>query len=409
MSQVRRMKRLRFGIRVLMTVGFGLCVSSAQARLLVNETFTHPDGNLVGQTPTPGPGVTWAAHSGAGNKLIQVSSGEVTLDQSSGSGEDVNTGFAAQSATAKTYASFDFRLPSGQTVNPDGNGLYFAHLKNSALLFRARTGVLAPSGAGDFGLAINADSGFLGAGTTWASDLSFDTTYRVVISYDASTGDAELWLDPVNESSTKITELADGVPGALIEAFALRQNNDYTGSQVIDNVCVGNTFDEAHLCRPDGDFNDDGSWDELDINALSGAIVAGSTDLSFDMNGDGAITPEDITDPGNTEGGGAGWLVVGGANNPNVTGGNPFLNGDSNLDGTVDGLDFVTWNSSKFMDIPNWTEGNWNAVNPVDGQDFIIWNTNKFQSASDVAAVPEPTALSLVFLILAVGGFRKRP
>lgn len=155
---------------------------------------------------------------------------------------------------------------------------------------------------------------------------------------------------------------------------------------------------------PDGDFNDDGSWDDQDINALSGAIVSGSTDLSFDMNGDGQLTPADITDPGTVEGGGAGWLVVGGANNPAVTGGNPFLNADSNLDGTVDGQDFLTWNSTKFTDSLNWTDGNWDATNPVDGQDFLIWNSNKFLSSSDgAAAVPEPAGFLLLGAVAMVG------
>ena len=59
-----------------------------------------------------------------------------------------------------------------------------------------------------------------------------------------------------------------------------------------------------------GDFNNDGLWNCSDINALSAAVAAGSTDLVFDMNGDGVISLADVTDPAD------GWLAVGGVQNP---------------------------------------------------------------------------------------------
>ncbi len=224
----------------------GLCVPTAVGAPLplVQETFSHPDGGLVGQTPTPGPGAAWAAHSGAGNKPIQVSSGEVTLTQSGGSGEDVNTAFSARSGQATTYARFDFRLPGGQTVDPDADGLYFAHFKDDGFFFKARTGVLSPTAAGDFALAINAESSNLGAGATWPSDLSFDTTYRVVISFNAATAESKLWLDPVDESSASISHTGTFLNDKMSQ-FAFRQSNDYTGSQIVDNLVVGRSFKQA--------------------------------------------------------------------------------------------------------------------------------------------------------------------
>lgn len=148
-----------------------------------------------------------------------------------------------------------------------------------------------------------------------------------------------------------------------------------------------------------GDFNGDDVWDDADINELSNAIASGSTDLSFDMNGDGTVTLDDITDPGVTEGGSPGWLVVAGANNPDATGGSPFLNADSNLDGNVDGQDLLIWNTNKFTDnpfgnFPDWTQGNWDATTTVDGSDFLIWNANKFMSSGqNNTSVPEPVSI----------------
>lgn len=212
-------------------------ISSAPAVLLVNETFTYPDGNLVGQGG-------WTAHSGAGNKPIQVSSGAISLDQSSGSGEDVNTPFAAIGAGDVIYAGFDLTLASGQTVDPDANGLYFAHFKDAAFGFRARVFATAPTGAGDFGIALDGDGSTPSA--TWGMDLSFDTTYRAVVSYDFDTGNTKLWLNAASEGDTSISDNA-GTASTAVESFAFRQSNDYTGSQTIDNLRVATTFSEAAL------------------------------------------------------------------------------------------------------------------------------------------------------------------
>ena len=57
---------------------------------------------------------------------------------------------------------------------------------------------------------------------------------------------------------------------------------------------------------------------------------------------------------------------------------------DANLDGFVDGLDFIEWNANKFTPVAEWCAGDFNADGFVDGLDFIIWNANKFQS-SDAA------------------------
>lgn len=186
----------------------------------------------------------WSAHSGAGNKVILSNGTYATLDQSSGSGEDVSKSFPPFAATDTVYGSFRFRVPSGNAVNPDGDGLYFAHFKDATTLFRARTGVLSPASTGDFALAINADNASLGAGATWPTDLVFDTWYSVVISWDAATGRSELWLDPTCSTSPSINHTGT-FTGDAMEAFALRQSNDYTGFIDVDDVVVGRSFGDV--------------------------------------------------------------------------------------------------------------------------------------------------------------------
>ena len=193
----------------------------------------------------------WAAHSGAGNKVQMANGSFATLEQSGGSGEDLNLKFfgGVRSVTDVTWAGFDVNVQNADlSINPDASGLYFAHMRAEPFTFRARTGLVAPSGGGDWGLAINASSSNLGAGSSWASDLSFDTWYRVVIMYNAATGESKLWLDASVMGDTNVSHI--GSSGATINGFALRQSNDYTGMVWIDNVKLGMTFNDVVVRTP---------------------------------------------------------------------------------------------------------------------------------------------------------------
>ncbi|MEM8681600.1 MAG: hypothetical protein AAGF97_19815, partial [Planctomycetota bacterium] len=90
--------------------------------------------------------------------------------------------------------------------------------------------------------------------------------------------------------------------------------------------------------------------------------------------------------------------------------GNPYLLGDANLDGIVDGQDFLIWNANKFTNTDHWCSADFTADGVVDGQDFLVWNANKFTSSDQViATVPEPTFMGwLSGLVLLVAPFVRR-
>ncbi|MEM8679129.1 MAG: family 16 glycosylhydrolase [Planctomycetota bacterium] len=182
-------------------------------------------------------------------------------------------------------------------------------------------------------------------------------------------------------------QIIDIAPAEAVEArvtFAFRQPGFDGGAVHIDAVSL-----QAMDFVVTGDFNRDGFYDCLDIDALVGEI-AGDTDApEFDLTGDGSVNGDDLE----------AWLVEGGAENPELTGGQPFLLGDANLDGQVDGLDFVAWNGDKFTATAAWCSGDFNADGLVDGADFVIWNTNKFTSSDAVQAVPEPEATGLALMV----------
>lgn len=281
----------------------------SNATILVEEHFDHPDGPLVGRVPTPGPGNAWEAHDDLGRTPVQVVNGAAVLVQASGSGgrEDVNVSFDAQSDTSVTYARFDFTLPSGQDVNDpkvlDDYGLYFAHFYSGLPTtgFRARMGVVQPAHGGDFGLGMSSSGSRLAlaeGASHWPTDLSFDTTYRTVISYDPATAESKLWLDPVDEDSEFIANTAGESFGTLIEGFALRQSNDYFGTQMVDNIVVATSFAEALAGTHTGgfleaDFNEDSSVDGTDLAiwsgnyGLQGTAAKSQGDANSDLNVNG--------------------------------------------------------------------------------------------------------------------------
>ena len=144
----------------------------------------------------------------------------------------------------------------------------------------------------------------------------------------------------------------------------------------------------------DGDFNDDGLFDCLDVDALVAEIAMANNSGSFDMTGDGQVDADDLSQ----------WLADAGS--VNLASGNPFLPGDANLDGSVEVADFNIWNTDKFTDTAAWCRGDFTADGSVDISDFNVWNTHKFLSA-DTSAVPEPTAVWLVGWVLLAVGWRR--
>jgi hypothetical protein len=219
----------------------------ASATLFYHETFSYPDGDLTTQS-----GGNWTAHSGAGAKPIQVSGGQITLQQSSGSGEDVNRLTGATMVAGDTwYSAFDVsinELTPGAGIGRD----YFAHFKDAGFFFGARLWTDAGS-SGGYRLALSGDSSItdLDGEAYWPNELAFGTTYRVVTSYDYDSGVAQMWIDPATEASASITA-TDGFGGDEFITYAFRQASPSPGStQTIDNLCVATSFNEALNCIPE--------------------------------------------------------------------------------------------------------------------------------------------------------------
>ncbi len=162
---------------------------------------------------------------------------------------------------------------------------------------------------------------------------------------------------------------------------------------VFDNLLVVGTSMPGGV---DGDFNNDGAYDCLDVDDLVAEIVAGTNSADFDLNGDGSVNDVDLAD----------WL--GEAGEANLGPGISYLVGDANLDGSVDVSDFNVWNGAKFTSTPAWCSGDFNADGSIDVSDFNLWNANKFQTSGS-GMVPEPSSAGLLIAAACgIGLLRRR-
>ena len=89
----------------------------------------------------------------------------------------------------------------------------------------------------------------------------------------------------------------------------------------------------------DADLNNDTLVNGLDIDMLQDNLVNGPPKPGvYDLTGDGSVTA------------GRSRLVAGhGRALSNLPSGSPYLLGDANLNGVVDGSDFGVWNTNKFQ------------------------------------------------------------
>ncbi|MEM8677744.1 MAG: DUF5010 domain-containing protein [Planctomycetota bacterium] len=270
-------------------------------------------------------------------------------------------------------------------IQPDGpfaagtpEGDQVAYLLNSDPSVYQTTSHLI-SGGEDFVLQFAAAS-YTQTGTLEASIYYFDGLDRQLMETISVTHtDA---VDPlVNDAWNVYSLTASAADFQAAHGYPIGvEFNSLVGIPSIDGVVL--TVSSASLT---GDFDGNGLFECSDIDALVAEIAAGTHAATFDLTGDGLVDASDLTT----------WLAL--AGEANLGPGVSYLAGDANLDGQVDGQDFIVWNNDKFTSNAAWCAGDFNADGQIDGQDFVIWNQFKFTS-SDVMAVPEPDAL--MFLLL---------
>jgi len=224
----------------------GATATVAHGTVLVNDSFTYANGNLVTQDPPIGG--AWAAHSGAASVPVQVTGGAAVIAQGAGSREDVNTAFEGgetASAGETFYAAFDLTIADPAATIVDVN---FAHFLAGTTTFDGRLWVTAPTTAG-YRLALSNDNSITDAdGEVRTADLAFGTTYRVVTSYNFDAKTSSIWIDPTT-STAPLTATDPGFSDA-VASYAFRQAAGNT-TQTVDNLIVATTPEEVGVTVPE--------------------------------------------------------------------------------------------------------------------------------------------------------------
>lgn len=213
----------------------------AQATVLLSDTFTYPDGPVVGATGSP-----WLNNSGtAGSALVTNGMLEWSFSRSEDIAAPLASTITSTSAVARVYATFKVRF----TTLPSAAGAYFAHCTGtgtapSLATHRGRVWAsTANAAAGKLRLGVANSSGGDANSGQWPYDLDTNLTYKVVVRYDVASGLSTIWIDPTAESDPGVT--ASDTPGAAsIAYYSFRQASGIGNSQ-IDDLLVGTSFSDV--------------------------------------------------------------------------------------------------------------------------------------------------------------------
>ena len=243
-----------------------------------------------------------------------------------------------------------------------------------------------PTYDGTNGVNVQRIPGFLvstpnGAGL---GDLDFDNAFTAADIEGLSNDSFEDVLYSQNNSFNPAADIDGDGNVDNLDLFALEAELISSGA----SQAVLDAYDSVLLRR--GDINQDGKTDGDDVTALHAAF--GSSDWREDLNVDGIVDIDDvqtlITDIART------------------------VNGDFDLDGDVDGVDFLTVQRGLGTS-GLYSQGDADLNGTITGADLSIWNsvfgTSSLASQTAAAStVPEPHALGLIFIgIVSLAGSRR--
>jgi hypothetical protein len=210
---------------------------TARADILLTDSFTYPNGPIVGAAGSP-----WAANTGtAGTMLASNSSLEVSGSRSEDIAAVLSSPVTSTSAVTVVYASFSARV----LTLPSVPGSYFAHFTGPVLsAHRGRIFIATTNAAaGKFRLSIGNTTGTTATNGQFITDLDTNVVHKVVARFDVVNGSSTLWVNPINESDP--SALADDTLAPTdILYFGFRQNSG-GGVVRVDDLRVGTSFAEV--------------------------------------------------------------------------------------------------------------------------------------------------------------------
>ena len=229
-------------LRLPVAVGVGcLLFQSAQATLLFSEAFNYTAASALGGSVNPGNSTAWIG----GNAGLTIGNANLTYSGlSDQGGNELSIANGAAGSTVNTFAN----ITSGQ--------IYYSYLLDvtvadsaNAYFTAMNPGTSSPNGSSD---AINAylySNGRIGLRTagastvTYATALTLNTTYLVVMEYDFTAQTAYLFLNPTAGASQPgaTLTLASVTAVSAIDNVGFKAQTG-SGSYYVDNLLVGTTW-----------------------------------------------------------------------------------------------------------------------------------------------------------------------
>lgn len=255
----------------------GVTAVAAQPHNALSFTTLLEDNFDYGATPgnlTAISGEVWVAHSGAGSGPVQYVTTGLSMPGYGSSGvggaatiattgsEDVHRPFTNQTSGVVYFAAL-------VNISTARTGDYFFHVSDASTGFRARVFARNSDGVLQYGLSPSTGTG------TYATDaFAYNTTYLVVVKYDATSGDSSLYvLDAVTstEPATALVSLT-GTAGQAVQRVAIRQGTN-TPAATIDGIRVANTWADV-IGGPSGAAVVDTNPQDGDSNVPLDATIA---------------------------------------------------------------------------------------------------------------------------------------
>ncbi len=231
--------------------GLLFATANIHATTLFSDSFSYPNGNLLGQGP-------WIQNGASIVNPIQASGGVATMLPT---GQDLN---AALSSPFSLVDGISFYI--GSTINisaATATGDYFLHWSpaTGSSVFISR--LHARSSGGGFQLGYLETSG-TGASLTYGSTvLNLNQNYRVVVGYNVVAGGvndtANVYVNPTDYvvEGNNTPYLTDSWTSVLAEtvtlgAVNLRQGGTTTGATLsVDDLYIGTTLADMQVIVPE--------------------------------------------------------------------------------------------------------------------------------------------------------------
>ena len=280
--------------KLLFLICTSLCLSNMYGQLLFHEPFAYNEGlNLIGQ---PVSGLTWT-NSGTSSvdevMVLEPWSSSYGLPATSGNAlyyqggnSDPRLTFASQTSGVIYYSLLMSFGAYNSSVSAPGEAWRQVHLSNA--VGNVGASVYAKSDDGGATIVVGYSPSDVASETVWNNvAFALDEQHLIVVSYNLTTQEGKMWIDPVvtgNEPTTGFLTTGGGSkPRTDLEAFNIQQSsNNRNPGTIIDEIRVAKTWVEVTGGTLSTPSNELASKINFYPNPAKNTLSFNSNDLAID-------------------------------------------------------------------------------------------------------------------------------